>query len=214
MADTDRTLPEIIDATVLLPDDVERRTAADVATNGRAVVLKRLSPWPPDSDAVKYAHHCGIDMGGDEGAVVLVVVGRELPGYMLERLRAEFDRMESSGVSRFASLLVGRGRRMAPEIADVLGLRGGHVDQIILDDPLEYGPPTDLYETARAVAMIDGVRDAYGLKVRDVDRGPDATQCALTPAKLTPSEARVARKLAGPWHDDKPWKHTKNGGRR
>jgi len=185
VADTDRTMPDVIDATVLPPDEVQRRTDEDVLNNGRAFVLKRQPP--PLVEAAEYARRCGIDMGADGGGVCLVVVSRHARAADVERVRRRFEAV--SLLSGMKHVVV-----LDPDHGKIAGATG----QVFMDDqPFE----------PHAI-------DALALKPRTMDRGPDATQGALTPVKLTPAETRVARKLAGPWHDDKQWKHAKKGRRR
>lgn len=206
--------PNVIDATVLSPAEVERRRRHDVEVFGNAFVLRRLAA-PAGVECV------GVDLGTDEGGrgVCVVVVDGRLPADAAARVRAMATRF---GLDRPMSLAIdpsvtgmlrdgfARARESMERFGDSLErLRGARFDRIILDDLEQERLDAQFERDVSARALMDGCRDAFGLKVRDIDDPRE--HCARAP---TPAEARLERKLAGPWHNPTPWKHTKKGGRR
>jgi len=231
MTDTDRELPEIIDATVLPPDEVERRRLHDVEVYGNAFVLKPQPEFP--QWCLRALRSIGTPIFElDDGRRAVCVASRPLRAGDDEHVRRIIEGMRICCPKHVVSVSTVPPEGLSAARFDQFDERklyGDYVDQIIMDEPpfeppaSGYGPPA-IQEAMRAISTLRAIEDAYGLghttaidalalKPRTDDLGPHPTQDALTPAKLTPAEARVARKLAGPWHDDKPWKHRKKGGR-
>jgi hypothetical protein len=189
--------PNIIDATVLPADEVERRRRQDVEVYGNAFVLKPQPEFP--QWCLRALRSIGTPIFElDDGRQAVCVASRPLRAGDDEHVRRMLACMHLRGMKHVVSVSTAPPEGLCAarfcQFDDGKLYGGGHVDQIILDDP----PATD----------------ALALTARPADSGPDATQGVLTPAKLTPAEARVARKLAGPWPNERPWQHRKKGGRR